>query len=59
MGFFVYFHHKLFYTGLLYILFILDFNSEFRDFQIVGSETVIQRICFINSCVVFLRHFVT
>ena len=30
-------------------LFILDLNSEFRDFQIVGSESVIQRICFTNS----------
>ena len=59
MGIFVYFHRKLFYTGLLYILLILDLNSEFRDLQIVGSETVIQRICFINSCGLFQRDFVT
>ena len=59
MGIFVYFHRKLFYTGLLYYFFIiLDLNSEFRDFQIVGSETVIQRICFINSCGLFLRDIV-
>ena len=25
----------------------------------MGSETVIQRICFINSCGLFLRDFVT
>ena len=59
MSIFVYFHWKLFYTGLLYILFILDLNSEFRDFQIVESEIVIQRICFINSCGLFLRDFET
>ena len=27
----LYFHWKLFYTGLLYVLFILDLNSEFRN----------------------------
>ena len=41
------------------ILFILELNSEFRDFQIVGSENATQKICFINSCGLFLRDFVT
>ena len=42
-----------------FIFIILDFTSEFRDFQIVGSETVIQMICFIYSCELFLRDIVT
>ena len=38
---------------------ILELNSEFRDFKIVGSEIAIQRICFRNSSGIFLRDFVT
>ena len=59
MGIFVYFHRKLFYTDYFNIYSFRNKNSEFRDFQIVESETVNQRICFTNFCGLYLMDFVT
>ena len=39
--------------GLIFHSFLI------QELKIVGSETVIQRICLINSCGLFLRDFVT
>ena len=56
MSIFVHFQFLLDYFN---VSLILELNSEFRDFKIVGSEIAIQRICFRNSSGIFLRDFVT
>ena len=41
------------------ILFILDLNSKFKDFQIFESDTVMQMIYVRTFCGLLLRDFVT
>ena len=43
MGIFVYFHRKLFYTGLLNILFILDLNSEFMGLRLWDQKQLFKQ----------------
>ena len=59
MGIFVYFPWKLFSTGLLQYFIHFGLTFWIRELKIVGSETVVQRICLITSWELFLRDFVT